>query len=149
MVRFLQILKNKSDFRVTMAKDMNLENENNPKHIILKSKSINNILSKIDSLNEISTYIQISITQFSYDYSSRILQAYNINKFNLLLNMKKIFYIIFSSINKDKKNIEEEKLKKYALSYYSIKKIMDMAEKDNMKKDNYLNLSLINEDIEK
>ena len=146
--KIFQILKNKSDFRVTMAKDMNLENENNPKHIILKSKSINNILSKIDSLNEASIYIQISLTQFSYDYSSKIFQVYNNNKYNLLLNIKKIFYIVYSSINKDKKNIEEEKLKKYALSYYSIKKIMDMAEKDNMKKDNYLNLSLINEDIE-
>ena len=150
--KIFQFIQNRSEFPVIMAKDMNTENEKKiQNHIILKSKSINNILSKIGSLNETTTYIQISITQVSFDYSTKILKEYIINKYNFLLDSKKIFYIVFSILNKEEENEdeeEEEELEKYALSYYSIKKIMDLAGKDGIKREKYLNLSLINEDTE-
>ena len=141
-----QIIQNRNEFPVTMAKDMDLDNEEKmKKQIILKNKSINNILSKIGSVKDNSTYIQISLTQVSFDNSSKILHEYIINKYNFLIDSKKIFYIV----DKTNKKEGEDDFEKYPISYYSIKKIMDLAGKDVNQKDIYLNLSLVNEEMEK
>ena len=152
--KIFQIIQNRNEFPVIMAKDMDLDNEEKiKKQINLKNKSINNILSKIGPIKDNSTYIQISLTQVSFENSSKILHEYIINKFDFLLDSKKIFYIINkttkSGEEKNNKKEEEEELEKCAISYYSIKKIMEMGEKNENLKDKYLNLSLTNEKTEK
>ena len=146
----LEIIENKNEFPVTMAKDMNIENEEKiKKQIVLKNKSIKNILSKIGTIKDNFTFIQLSLTQVSFDYSTKKLQ-YLINKYNFLLDSKKIFYIVYKSKNEEEEENEEEEdeLEKYAVSYYSIKKIMDLTEKDENQKDKYLSLILTNKDTE-
>ena len=150
--KILHIIQGRNEFPVTMAKDMKLEDYKKiKKQIFLKSKSIKNILSKIGSLNDTITYIQISITQISVDYdSTRIVTQYIINRYKFLLDSKKIFYIVHSVINKgDAENEEEEEeLEKYPVSYYSIKKIMELTEKDDNQKEKYFSFGLLNEDTE-
>ena len=123
--KIFQIIQNRNEFPVIMAKDMDLDNEEKiKKQINLKNKSINNILSKIGPIKDNSTYIQISLTQVSFENSSKILHEYIINKFDFLLDNKKIFYIVNKSIKsgeeKNNKKEEEEELEKCAISYYSI-----------------------------
>ena len=100
-----------------MAEGMKLQSEREiQKHIILQIKSKKRYYWKF-------VYTQISITQFSYNYSSKILQASIINKYNFLLNGKSRFNIVNISINKNKDGEEkEEEFEKFALSFYSIKK---------------------------
>ena len=102
----LEIIENKNEFPVSMAKDFNLQNEEKiKKQIVLKNKSIKNILSKMGSINENLNFIQLSLTQVSFDYSTKKLQ-YVINKYNFLLDSKKIFYIVFKSKNEEEEENE-------------------------------------------
>ena len=149
--KIYQIIKSRNEFPVILAED-NVDNEDNEdegdnkpkKKIILKSKSIKNILSKIGSLNDTITYIQISLTQISIDYdSTNVITQYTISRYKMLMDANKMFYVLFNSIKKEDKKSEKYK---FPVSSYSIQKIMDLAEKDDNKKENYLKLSLLNEE---
>ena len=148
--KMFQIIKSRNEFPVLLAEYMDLDNEERIKRqIMLKSKSINNILSKIGPLNETMTYIQISLTEISIDYdSTKILTHYVINRYNYLTDKKKTFHILYNTKEKeDEKNDDnEDKLKNCPISYYSIKKIMNMTENNPNQNDQYLSFGLINEE---
>ena len=147
--KMFQIIKSRNEFPVLLAEYMDLENEERiKKQIMLKSKSINNILSKIGQLNETMTYIQISLTEISIDYdSTKILTHYVINRYNYLIDKKKTFHILYNTNEKNDDN--EDKLKNCPISYYSIKKIMNMTENNPNQNDQYLSFGLINEENKK
>ena len=140
--KMFQIIKSRNEFPVSLAKYMDLENEQRiKKQIILKSKSIKNILSKIGPLSDTITYIEISLTEITVDIdSTKISTHYIINKYNFLTDNKKTFYV---SCNKEKE------LKKCPISYYSIIKIMDLAEKNPNQKDQHISFGLANEESKK
>ena len=140
--KMFQIIKSRNEFPVSLSKYMDLENEQKiKKQIFLKSKSIKNILSKIGPLSDTITYIEISLTEITVDIdSTKISTHYIINRYNFLTDNKKTFYV---SCNK------ENELKKCPISYYSIKKIMDLAEKNPNQKDQHISFGLANEESKK
>ena len=151
--KIYQIMQSRNVFTIILAKDMKLEDDKKrKKQIYLKSKSIKNILSKIDSIYDTITYIQITLTHISTDYdSTKILTQNIVNRFKYLLDAKKMFYIVNKTLKKKYGENEEKSLfTKYPISYYSIKKIMNYSEKDDNQKEQYLTISLLDEeDIEK
>ena len=150
----LEIIQSRKEFPVTMAKYMDLKHEQKiRKQIFLKSKSIKEILTKIGPLSETSTYIQISLSQISVEHdSTKILHEYVINSYKFLLDSKKIFYMVIGIIKKEQEKEEEddeEEVEKYAMSYYSIQKILNMGIPDDKQKEKYLDLILYDEEDKK
>ena len=141
--KIYQIIQSRNEFPVILAEDNDEEDNKPKKKIVLKSKSIKNILSKIGPLNDTITYIQISLTQISIDYdSTNVITQYTISRYKTLMDANKMFYVLFNTIKKDDKKSEKYK---FPVSSYSIQKIMDLVEKDDNKKENYLEISLLNE----
>ena len=150
---FSQIFENKNKFPVTMKRYMDLpSNERINKLIFLKNKSVKNILIKIGgSLNDNFTYIQLLLMEFSYDYDSikSNTEYIIVDRYHFLLDSKKVFYISYNTKkNDDEEDNEEEEIENYPVSFYSIKKILNMSDKDENKKENYLDLMLLDKETE-
>lgn len=149
---FIHIFENKKEFPVTMGEDMELPSEQKAeKQIMLKNKSVRNILTKIGGLNENLTYIQLLLMQVSYD-STKILTEYIINRYKFLMDSRKIFYLSYNTKKEDdegKEENEEDEDKNCPVSFYSIKKILGMVEKDENQKDKYLELILLGDNPDK
>ena len=150
---FIHIFENKKEFTVTMGADMELPSEEKArKQIMLKNKSVRNILTKIGGpLNDNLPYIQLLLMQVSYD-STKILTEYIINRYKFLIDSRKIFYISYKDKKDDdegKEENEEDDDKNCPVSFYSIKKILGMVEKDENQKDKYLELILLGDNPDK
>ena len=150
---FIHIFENKKEFTVTMGADMELPSEEKArKQIMLKNKSVRNILTKIGGpLNDNLPYIQLLLMQVSYD-STKILTEYIINRYKFLIDSRKIFYISYKDKKDDdegKEENEEDDDKNCPVSFYSVKKILGMVEKDENQKDKYLELILLGDNPDK
>ena len=150
---FIHIFENKKEFTVTMGADMELPTEEKVgRQIMIKNKSVRNILTKIGGpLNDNLHYIQLLLMQVSYD-STKILTEYIINRYKFLMDSRKIFYISYNHKKDDddgKEENEEDDDKNFPVSFYSIKKILGMFEKDENQKDKYLELILLGETPDK
>jgi hypothetical protein len=108
---FIHIFENKKEFTVTMGADMELPSEEKArKQIMLKNKSVRNILTKIGGpLNDNLPYIQLLLMQVSYD-STKILTEYIINRYKFLIDSRKIF--IYHIKTKKTMMKEKKKMKK-------------------------------------
>jgi len=150
---FIHIFENKKEFTVTMGADMELPSEEKAgKQIMIKNKSVRNILSKIGGpLNDNLHYIQLLLMQVTYD-STKILTEYIINRYKFLIDSRKIFNISYNNKKDDdggKEENEEDDDKNCPVSFYSIKKILGMVEKDENQKDKYLELILLGDNPDK
>lgn len=150
---FIHIFENKKEFTVTMGADMELPSEEKAgKQIMIKNKSVRNILTKIGGpLNDNLPYIQLLLMQVSYD-STKILTEYIINRYKFLIDSRKIFNISYNNKKDDdggKEENEEDDDKNCPVSFYSIKKILGMVEKDENQKDKYLELILLGDNPDK
>ena len=150
---FIHIFENKKEFPVTMGADMELPIEEKAgKQIMLKNKSVRNILTKIDrQINDNLPYIQLLLMQVSYD-STKILTEYIINRYKFMIDSRKIFNISYNNKKDDdggKEENEEDDDKNCPVSFYSIKKILGMVEKDENQKDKYLELILLGDTPDK
>ena len=149
---FIHIFENKKEFTVTMGEDMELPTEEKVgRQIMIKNKSVRNILTKIGGpLNDNLPYIQLLLMQVSYD-STKILTEYIINRYKFLMDSRKIFYISYKNKKDDdeKEENEEDDDKNFPVSFYSIKKILGMVEKDENQKDKYLELILLGDNPDK
>ena len=152
--KFVEVLENKNEFQVTLAKDMELSSEEKAKRQIhMKNKSIKNIMTKMGGVySDNLTLIQLLLTQVSYDYdSTRILTQYIVNRYHFLMDSRKTFYISYNTKKDEKEGQpnEEEEVENYPVSYYSIKKVLGMVENDQNQKEKFLNLTLQDEDTQK
>ncbi len=150
---FIHIFENKKEFTVTMGADMELPSEEKAgKQIMIKNKSVRNILTKIGGpLNDNLHYIQLLLMQVTYD-STKILTEYIINRYKFLIDSRKIFNISYNNKKDDdggKEENEEDDDKNCPVSFYSIKKILGMVEKDENQKDKYLELILLGDNPDK
>jgi len=150
---FIHIFENKKEFTVTMGADMELPSEEKAgKQIMIKNKSVRNILTKIGGpLNDNLHYIQLLLMQVTYD-STKILTEYIINRYKYLIDSRKIFNISYNNKKDDdggKEENEEDDDKNCPVSFYSIKKILGMVEKDENQKDKYLELILLGDNPDK
>ena len=150
---FIHIFENKKEFTVTMGSDMELPSEEKAgKQIMIKNKSVRNILTKIGGpLNDNLHYIQLLLMQVTYD-STKILTEYIINRYKFLIDSRKIFNISYNNKKDDdggKEENEEDDDKNCPVSFYSIKKILGMVEKDENQKDKYLELILLGDNPDK
>jgi len=150
---FVHIFENKKEFTVTMGDDMELPSEEKAgKQIMIKNKSVRNILTKIGGpLNDNLHYIQLLLMQVTYD-STKILTEYIINRYKFLIDSRKIFNISYNNKKDDdggKEENEEDDDKNCPVSFYSIKIILGMVEKDENQKDKYLELILLGDNPDK
>ena len=147
---FIHIFENKNEFTVTMAEDMELPSEQKAqRQIMIRNRSVRNILTKIGGpFNDNLPYIQLLLMQVSYD-STKILTEYIINRYKFLMDSRKPFYISYNTKKNDDEGNEEDDDKKCPVSFYSIKKILGMVEKDENQKDKYLELILLGDNPDK
>ena len=147
---FIHIFENKNEFTVTMAEDMELPSEQKAqRQIMIRNRSVRNILTKIGGpFNDNLPYIQLLLMQVSYD-STKILTEYIINRYKFLMDSRKPFYISYNTKKDDDEGNEEDDDKNCPVSFYSIKKILGMVEKDENQKDKYLELILLGDNPDK